>query len=137
VDWYYGGASLALLILCARVTQYPHAVYFLALCKGLLGLMFLAQGGLLMVLYEVVPPLTLQWVLSLTRTRGEVLAVDLLGGALYGSAAGSVFFFLVVGVVGMEFPEWFLWPRFLSIILSCTFGGYLGWKVGTKVSVRG
>jgi len=137
VDWYYGGASLALLILCARVTQYPHAVLFLAVCKGLLGLVFLAQGGLLMVLYEVVPPVALYVVLSSSRTRGESLAADLVGGALYGCAAGFVFFFLVVGVVGMEFPEWFMWLRILSILLSCTMGGYLGWKAESRVAERG
>ena len=136
VDWYYSGATLALYILCARVTGYRFAVLILGICNGLLSIAFMAYGGPIMVLYSFLPPLLLQVVFLLSHTNGEDLKFDLAGSALYGIVAGCTFFFLLVGVVEMEFPSWLIWPRILSITVTSAFGGFLGWRIGKRLARR-
>jgi hypothetical protein len=134
VDWFYSGISVALTVLCARVTEHPYAVLIIAFCKGLLYLFFMSYGGPVMPLYGFLPPFMIQLVFLLSHTNGESLKFNLLGGALYGFAAACIFFFLVVGFVKMEIPLWLMLLRILNVTVTSVFGGFLGWKVGDKMA---
>lgn len=136
VDWFYSGATVALTILCGRVTKYPYAVLILAVCSGLLGIFYMSYGGPVMPLYGFLPPFMIQVVFLLSHTDGESLKANLLSGALYGLVAGCIFFFMVTGVVKMEIPVWLMWLRILNVTVTSVFGGFLGWKIGDKLAKR-
>jgi len=134
-DWYYGVAVVTVYILCARVTGLRFAVLLLGTCEALIGLAFCASfGGPIFVLYPFSEALVLQLVFWVSRTNGENLKFNMLGGALFG-LVGGVFFFFIIGVCIMKqvFPLWFLGLRFLSITTTSAVGGYVAYRIGNKI----
>lgn len=134
-DWYYSVALVALYILCARVTDLRFAVLILGICEALLGLAFSpVYGGPLFALYPFSEALVLQGVFLASRTNGESLKFNMLGGALFG-LTGGIFFFFIIGVCVMKqvFPPWYLGLRILSIATTSAVGGYLAYRIGNKI----
>lgn len=134
-DWYYCTALIVIYVLCARVTGLRFAVLILGLCEALLGLVFsAAYGGPLFALYPFSEALALQGVFLVTRTNGENLKANMLGGALFG-LVGGIFFFIIIGMWIMKqvFPPWYVGLRFLSIVVTSTVGGYVAYRVGNRL----
>jgi len=134
-DWYYGVALVTIYILCARVTGLRFAVLILGLCEALLGLVFgAAYGGPLFVLYPFSEALALQGVFLVTRTNGEDLKANTLGGALFGLVGGSMFFFLIqMHLLKQVLPLWYVGLRILSIAVTSAVGGYVAYRVGNRL----
>jgi hypothetical protein len=134
-DWYYCVALIVIYVLCARVTGLRFAVLILGLCEALISLVFSsAYGGPVFVLYPFSEALALQGVFLVTRTNGENLKANILGGALFG-LVGGIFFFIILGMWIMKqvFPPWYVGFRILSIVVTSTVGGYVAYRVGNKL----